>query len=113
MYWNNSIMSTAEFESIIILSMEKPSNSTLSGVVITAIVQFGGLNLNQESYKQEWNIISNNSQFLGDWIIDDSEISSKNLFVFPSSKKNYDFRGIRKIRRLYVTIRYVIVLFLF
>ena len=79
MFWNNSIMKTAEFESIIILSMEKPSNSTLSGVVITAIVQFGdGLNLNQESYKQEWNIISNNSQFLGDWIIDDSEISSKN-----------------------------------
>ena len=82
MYWNNSIMKTAEFESIIILSMEKPNNSTLSGVVIMTIVQFGdGLNnLNQENYQQEWNKISNNSQFLGDWIIDDSEISSKNLF---------------------------------
>ena len=75
-------MRTAEFESLIILSMEKPSNSTLSGVVITAVVQFGGLNLNQENYEQEWNIISNNSQILGDWIIGDSEVSGKNwLFL--------------------------------
>ena len=71
-------MSTAEFESLIILSMEKPSNSTLSGVMITAVVQFGGLNLNQENYEQEWNIISNNSQILGDLLIGDSEISGKN-----------------------------------
>ena len=71
-------MRTAEFESLIILSMEKPNNSTLSGVMITAVVQFGGLNLNQENYEQEWNIISNNSQILGDWIIGDSEVSGKN-----------------------------------
>ena len=75
-------MSTAEFESLIILSMEKPSNSTLSGVVITAVVQFGGLNLNQENYEQEWNIISNNSQILGDLLIGDGEISGRNwLFL--------------------------------
>ena len=71
-------MSTAEFESLIILSMEKPSNSTLNGVMITAVVQFGGLNMNQENYEQEWSIISNNSQILGDWIIGDSEVSGKN-----------------------------------
>ena len=71
-------MRTAEFESLIILSMEKPSNSSLSGVMITAVVQFGGLNLNQENYEQEWSIISNNSQILGDWIIGDSEVSGKN-----------------------------------
>ena len=71
-------MRTAEFESLIILSMEKPNNSTLNGVMITAVVQFGGLNLNQENYEQEWNIISNNSQILGDLLIGDGEISGRN-----------------------------------
>ena len=82
-------MRTAEFESLIILSMEKPNNSTLSGVMITAVVQFGGLNLNQENYEQEWSIISNNSQILGDWIIGDSEVSGKNwlfLWRFPPAE---------------------------
>ena len=76
LYWNNTELLKADFESVIILSMNLPDNSTLKGVVITAIIQFG-LKIDVDTYEEEWKIISNDSKMMDNWLIDDSNIKSK------------------------------------
>ena len=108
-------MMNAEFESVIILSMNQPENTSLTGVVITGnrvnsrkfpeipgnsrnislfpgdprkyiqflitgIIQYG-LEFDVNSYEQEWNIISNNSINLDQWLIKDSNITSIFYFI--------------------------------
>ena len=69
-------MLKADFESVIILSMNLPDNITLKGVVITAIIQFGS-KIDEDTYEEEWKIISNDSKVMDKWLIDDSNIKSK------------------------------------
>ena len=74
--WNNTVMNNAKFESVIILSMEKPENKSLRGVVISGILQFAS-DISEESYLSVWNEITNNSNILGTWKIKDSELQSE------------------------------------
>ena len=69
-------MLKADFESVIILYMNLPDNITLKGVVITAIIQFGS-KIDEDTYEEEWKIISNDSKVMDKWLIDDSNIKSK------------------------------------
>ena len=74
-------MNDAKFESVIILSMEKPENKSLGGVVISGILQFAS-DISEESYLSVWNEITNNSNILGTWKIKDSELQSESQFEF-------------------------------
>ena len=79
--WNNTVMNNAKFESVIILSMEKPENKSLRGVVISGILQFAS-DISEESYLSVWNEITNNSNILGNWKIKDSELQSESQCEF-------------------------------
>ena len=74
-------MNNAKFESVIILSMEKPENKSLRGVVISGILQFAS-DISEESYLSVWNEITNNSNILGTWKIKDSELQSESQYEF-------------------------------
>ena len=74
-------MNDAKFESVIILSMEKPENKSLRGVVISGILQFAS-DISEESYLSEWSKITNDSNILGQWKIKDSELQSESQFEF-------------------------------
>ena len=56
--------------------MSNPENSSYSGVVITAIVQFS-MDMTIEKYLNTWNSLSNNDQELLEWKIGDSKLESK------------------------------------
>ena len=56
--------------------MSNPENSSYSGVVITAIVQFS-MGMTIEKYLDTWNSLSNNDQELLEWKISDSKLESK------------------------------------
>ena len=58
------------------MSMSNPENSSYSGVVITAIVQFS-MDMTIEKYLDTWNALSNNDQELLEWKISDSKLESK------------------------------------
>jgi hypothetical protein len=66
-------MMDAGFESAIILSMSKPENETLSGLIISAIVQFT-TDFDKTDYEAEWNVLTSNNQ-LYNWLIDDTNIT--------------------------------------
>ena len=67
------------------MSMSNPENSSYSGVVITAIVQFS-MDMTIEKYLDTWNSLSNNDQELLEWKISDSKLESKlNIQGVPSS----------------------------
>ena len=56
--------------------MSNPENSSYSGVVITAIVQFS-MDMTIEKYLDTWNSLSNNDQELLEWKISDTKLESK------------------------------------
>ena len=70
------MLSNAGFESLIVMAME----NSLSGVVITAIVQFGS-SISQDIYESEWNQLSNHSHKLNDWDIADTNVTSTKSFL--------------------------------
>ena len=58
--------------------MSKPENVSYSGVVVTALIQFG-LEMTLEDYFQIWNSLTESDQKLVDWKIDGSNITGKTL----------------------------------
>ena len=69
--WNLTAFNEAEFETLTILSMEKPENTSVSGVFVTAALQFGK-ELSLEKYTEEWIKISDDDSQLLEWKISNS-----------------------------------------
>ena len=76
LYWNSSVFTNAEFESLIIMSMSNPENISYSGVIITAIVQFAS-DMTLQSYLDTWNLLTNDDTELLEWKITDTNVESK------------------------------------
>ena len=57
------------------MSMSKPENSSYSGIIITAIVQFS-LEMTIEKYEETWNFLTKNDEELLEWKIGGSKFES-------------------------------------
>ena len=70
------------------MSMSNPENSSYSGVIITAIVQFS-MDMTIEKYLDTWNSLSNNDQELLEWKIGDSKLESELAYLNTYQHINY------------------------
>ena len=82
LYWKNADFVAAKFESLVILSMEKPDNYSYSGVDITAIIQFGSTTMSKENYLTAWNSISTDGTELESWKLAENELLGNNFEIF-------------------------------
>ena len=76
LYIENEAFKEANFEALIISEIIQPENFSISGVYITAMVIFGK-EIDLNTYKSEWEKISETGSKLGDWKLADTELKGQ------------------------------------